>query len=66
MTAALTRYIYLSIQKIRDCQIADPATPTTLQALIRNETAAGKHTAAEGLLWLNRFVTLLSALRSLL
>lgn len=67
MTAArpaLTRY--LSIQKIRDCQIADPATPTTLQALIRNETAAGKHTAAEGLLWLNRFVTpsLLSTLRS--
>lgn len=40
-------------QKIRDAQLAHPATSGTLQ-----EIADSDPTAAEGLLWLNRFVVL--------
>jgi hypothetical protein len=41
-------------QKIRDRQLAAPVDSETLQDLVRNELATKKHTATEGLVWLNR------------
>ncbi|KAH7084568.1 glycolipid transfer protein domain-containing protein [Paraphoma chrysanthemicola] len=43
-----------NIKKIRDRQLAAPALSETLQDLVRNELKEKKHTATEGLLWLNR------------
>jgi hypothetical protein len=42
------------IQKIRDRQLTSPLDSQTLQSLVKTELAQNKHTAAEGLLWLNR------------
>lgn len=42
------------VQKIRDRQLAAPALSETLQDLVLNELKEKKHTATEGLLWLNR------------
>jgi hypothetical protein len=42
-------------QKIRDRQLAAPALSETLQDLVLNELKEKKHTATEGLLWLNRY-----------
>ncbi|KAG9909494.1 putative glycolipid transfer protein HET-C2, partial [Aureobasidium melanogenum] len=38
----------------RDRQLAAPVDSETLQDLVRNELATKKHTATEGLVWLNR------------
>ncbi|KXL47701.1 hypothetical protein M433DRAFT_3157 [Acidomyces richmondensis BFW] len=43
-----------NIKKIRDRQLEAPLESETLQDLCRNELKAKKHTATEGLLWLNR------------
>ncbi|KAH7385191.1 glycolipid transfer protein domain-containing protein [Phaeosphaeria sp. MPI-PUGE-AT-0046c] len=43
-----------NIKKIRDRQLAAPALSETLQDLVLNELKEKKHTATEGLLWLNR------------
>jgi len=43
-----------NIKKIRDRQLAAPDASETLQALVKNELATKKHTATEGLVWLNR------------
>lgn len=43
-----------NVKKIRDRQLAAPAESETLQALVRNEIKSKKHTATEGLVWLNR------------
>ncbi|KAG9744702.1 putative glycolipid transfer protein HET-C2, partial [Aureobasidium melanogenum] len=43
-----------NIKKIRDRQLAAPIDSETLQDLVRNELATKKHTATEGLVWLNR------------
>lgn len=43
-------------KKVRDRQLAAPANSETLQSLVINELKTKKHTAAEGLLWLVRFV----------
>lgn len=45
-----------NVQKIRDRQLASPAQSETLQSLVRAELAEKKHTATEGLVWLNRYV----------
>ena len=42
------------LQKIRDRQLASPIDSESLQSLVRNELKEKKHTATEGLLWLNR------------
>lgn len=47
-------------QKIRDRQLAAPALSETLQELVLNELKEKKHTATEGLLWLNRYALALS------
>ncbi|KAI5777791.1 glycolipid transfer protein domain-containing protein [Geopyxis carbonaria] len=43
-----------NIKKVRDYQLAHPAESGTLQSLVAHELASKKHTATEGLLWLNR------------
>ena len=43
-------------QKIRDRQLAAPTLSETLQDLVLNELKEKKHTATEGLVWLNRYV----------
>lgn len=43
-----------NIKKIRERQLAAPVESETLQDLVRNELKTKKHTATEGLLWLNR------------
>ncbi|KAF2023152.1 glycolipid transfer protein [Setomelanomma holmii] len=43
-----------NIKKIRDRQLAAPTLSETLQDLVLNELKEKKHTATEGLLWLNR------------
>jgi hypothetical protein len=43
-----------NIKKIRDRFLADPVNGATLQGLVKSELASKKHTATEGLLWLNR------------
>lgn len=43
-----------NIKKIRDRYLAAPDQSQTLQALVVNEIKSGKHTAAEGLVWLVR------------
>lgn len=48
------------MQKIRDRQLAAPQLSETLQDLCLNELKEKKHTATEGLLWLVRYVPLLS------
>ena len=44
-------------QKIRDRQLAAPTLSETLQDLVLNELKEKKHTATEGLVWLNRCVS---------
>ena len=41
-------------QKILTSQLESPLDSSTLQSLVRTELATQKHTATEGLLWLNR------------
>ncbi|KAF3052302.1 hypothetical protein E8E11_005798 [Didymella keratinophila] len=43
-----------NIKKIRDRQLAAPTLSETLQELVLNELKEKKHTATEGLVWLNR------------
>lgn len=43
-----------NITKIRTRFLADPIAGATLQGLVKSELATRKHTATEGLLWLNR------------
>ncbi|GIZ37249.1 hypothetical protein CKM354_000070300 [Cercospora kikuchii] len=43
-----------NIKKVRDRQLAAPVEGETLQDLVRNELKTKKHTATEGLVWLNR------------
>jgi len=43
-----------NIKKIRDRQLAAPTLSGTLQELVLNELKEKKHTATEGLVWLNR------------
>ncbi|KAM3423571.1 hypothetical protein BST61_g997 [Cercospora zeina] len=43
-----------NIKKVRERQLAAPVEGETLQDLVRNELKTKKHTATEGLLWLNR------------
>ena len=43
-----------NIKKIRERQLAAPLESQTLQDLVRNELKTKKHTATEGLVWLNR------------
>jgi len=43
-----------NIKKIRDRQLAAPAQSETLQELVLNELKENKHSATEGLVWLNR------------
>ncbi|KAI4948499.1 hypothetical protein J4E91_005923 [Alternaria rosae] len=43
-----------NIKKIRDRQLAAPAQSESLQELALNELKEKKHTATEGLVWLNR------------
>ena len=49
----------LPVQKLRDRQLASPTESSILQSLVINELKTKKHTAAEGLLWLTRYVSLL-------
>lgn len=44
-----------NIKKVRDRQLAAPLEGENLQDLVRNELKTKKHTATEGLLWLNRY-----------
>jgi hypothetical protein len=44
-----------TVQKIRDRQLAAPTLSETLQDLVLNELKEKKHTATEGLVWLNRY-----------
>lgn len=44
-----------SLQKIRDRQLESPLESENLQDLVRNELKTKKHTATEGLVWLNRY-----------
>lgn len=44
-----------NIKKVRERQLAAPLESETLQDLVRNELKTKKHTATEGLLWLNRY-----------
>lgn len=44
-------------QKIRDRQLAAPTLSETLQDLVLNELKEKKHTATEGLVWLNRYTS---------
>jgi len=48
------------MQKIRDRQLAAPTLSETLQELVLNELKEKKHTATEGLVWLNRYALLTS------
>lgn len=48
-------------QKIRDRQLAAPTLSETLQELVLNELKEKKHTATEGLVWLNRFVLMINS-----
>ncbi|KAF9693257.1 hypothetical protein EKO04_008754 [Ascochyta lentis] len=43
-----------NVKKIRDRQLAAPTLSETLQELVLNELKEKKHTATEGLVWLNR------------
>jgi len=43
-----------NIKKIRDRMLASPVDSETLQSLVKAELATKKHTATEGLVWLNR------------
>ncbi|KAF5853424.1 hypothetical protein GGP41_001983 [Bipolaris sorokiniana] len=43
-----------NIKKIQDRQLAAPTLSETLQDLVLNELKEKKHTATEGLVWLNR------------
>ncbi|KAF2849692.1 glycolipid transfer protein [Plenodomus tracheiphilus IPT5] len=43
-----------NVKKIRDRQLAAPTLSETLQDLVLNELKEKKHTATEGLVWLNR------------
>jgi len=43
-----------NIKKVRDRLLASPGDSSTLQSLVKSELATKKHTATEGLLWLNR------------
>ncbi|KAI5203389.1 putative glycolipid transfer protein HET-C2 [Aureobasidium subglaciale] len=43
-----------NIKKIRERQLAAPIESENLQDLVRNELKTKKHTATEGLVWLNR------------
>ncbi|KAF1924890.1 glycolipid transfer protein [Didymella exigua CBS 183.55] len=43
-----------NVKKIRDRQLAAPTLSETLQDLVLNELKEKKHTASEGLVWLNR------------
>ncbi|KXT08975.1 hypothetical protein AC579_4028 [Pseudocercospora musae] len=43
-----------NIKKVRDRQLAAPLEGESLQDLVKNELKTKKHTATEGLLWLNR------------
>lgn len=45
------------MQKVRERQLAAPGESGTLQALVLNELKTKKHVAAEGLVWLVRFVS---------
>ena len=45
-----------NIKKLRERQLAAPLESETLQDLCRNELKTKKHTATEGLVWLNRYV----------
>ena len=49
-----------TMQKIRDRQLAAPTLSETLQELVLNELKEKKHTATEGLVWLNRYALLTS------
>jgi hypothetical protein len=51
-------------QKIRDRQLAAPTLSETLQDLVLNELKEKKHTATEGLVWLNRYDSLPAPLSS--
>ena len=42
------------LQKLRDRFLAAPTESATLQDLCKNELKTKKHTATEGLIWLNR------------
>lgn len=53
-------------QKIRDRQLAAPTLSETLQDLVLNELKEKKHTATEGLVWLNRYVSSLIVQATLL
>ena len=44
----------MRIKKIRDRQLTTPLDSLTLQSLVRTELTTNKHSASEGLLWLNR------------
>lgn len=44
------------MQKIRDRQLTAPTLSETLQDLVLNELKEKKHTATEGLVWLNRYM----------
>ena len=45
-----------NVRKIHDRELAAPSESQTLQALVTNEIKGKKHTAAEGLVWLVRWV----------
>lgn len=51
------RGVLMRRQKIRDRQLEAPALSGTLQELVANELKEKKHTATEGLVWLNRYVS---------
>ena len=46
----------MSHKKVRDRQLIAPLESENLQSLVLGELETKKHTAAEGLLWLVRFV----------
>ena len=57
MSTSFEKWYTNTLQKIRDRQLAAPALSETLQDLALNELKEKKHTATEGLVWLNRYVT---------
>ena len=48
----------LKVQKVQNRQLEAPTDSMTLQSLVSNEIKAKKHTAAEGLVWLVRYIHL--------
>lgn len=58
MTRVHARPTLIPLQKVRERKEAAPEESKTLQDLVVNELNTKKHVAAEGLVWLVRYVAI--------